>query len=116
MDRGHMPNLPEEMQEKIRQLQMIEQQLQQLMLQKQTHQLQVMETDSALKELSGAGEAYKIIGSIMVLTNRESLEKDLKEKKETAELRISSLEKQEAKTRERASALQKEVIAAMNKK
>ena len=110
-----MAEIPQEMQEKVRQLQMLEQALQQLLMQKQTFQLQLMETESALKEIQGTQEAYKIVGNIMVLTKKEDLEKELKEKKETTELRISSLEKQETRTREKASALQKEVIAAMNK-
>ena len=110
-----MAEIPEQMQEKVRQLQMLEQALQQLLLQKQTFQLQLMESESALKELQGTQEAYKIVGNIMVLTKKEDLENELKEKKETTELRISSLEKQETRTREKASSLQKEVIASMNK-
>ncbi|MBI2176262.1 prefoldin subunit beta [Candidatus Woesearchaeota archaeon] len=110
-----MAEIPEQVQEKVRQLQMLEQALQQLLMQKQTFQLQLLETESALKELQGKEEAYKIVGNVMILARKEELEKELKEKKETTELRISSLEKQEARTREKASALQKEVIAAMNK-
>ncbi len=110
-----MAEIPEAMQEKVRQLQMLEQALQQLLLQKQTFHLQLMETESALKELQGTQEAYKIVGNIMVLTKKEELEKELNEKKETTELRISSLEKQETRTREKASSLQKEIIASMNK-
>ncbi len=110
-----MADLPDAVQEKIRQLQMKEQELRQLQMQKQTFQLQLMETESALNELKEATEAYKIIGNVMILTNKPELEKDLADKKETAELRISSLEKLEAKTRERAEALQKEVISSMNR-
>ena len=89
--------------------------MQQLLMQKQAFQLQMMEIESALKELDGAGEAYKIIGNIMVLTKREELEKELKEKKETLELRISSLEKQETKTREKAASLQKDILSVIRK-
>lgn len=110
-----MAEIPEDMQGKIRQLQMMEQAMQQLLVQKQTFQMQLMETESALKELNGSGEAYKIIGNIMVLTKKEELEKELNEKKETVELRISSLEKQETKTRERAASLQKEIVSTMKK-
>lgn len=110
-----MTDMPEETQGKIRQLQMREQELRQLQMQKQTFQLQMMEIESALKELQGAKEAYKIIGSVMVLTKKEDLEKDLDEKKETTELRISSLQKLEAKTREKAETLQKDVMASMKK-
>lgn len=110
-----MADVPEAVQEKIRQLQMLEQALQQLLMQKQTFQMQLMETESAIKELLPVSEAYKIVGNIMILSKKEDLEKELQEKKETSELRISSLEKQEAKTREKATALQKEVIASMGR-
>ena len=110
-----MADIPEDAQDKIRQLQMLEQGLQQLLMQKQAFQLQMMEIESALKELDGAGEAYKIIGNIMVLTKREELDKELKEKKETLELRISSLEKQETKTREKAASLQNDILSVIRK-
>jgi len=110
-----MADIPEATQEKIRQLQMLEQALQQLLMQKQTFQIQLVEIESALKELETAPEAYKIVGNLMVLSKKEDLVAELKEKKETAELRIGSLEKQESKTREKASALQKEVLASMGK-
>ena len=110
-----MAEIPEDAQGKIRQLQLMEQAMQQLLVQKQTFQMQLMETESALKELSGTGEAYRIIGNIMVLTKKEELETELNEKKETIELRISSLEKQETKTRERAATLQKDIIATIKK-
>jgi prefoldin beta subunit len=109
-----MVDVPEEMQEKIKQLQMLEQALQQLLMQKQQFQLQLMEVDSAIKELEGKEEAYKIVGSIMISSKKEDLDKELKEKKETLELRISSIDKQETETREKASTMQKEVISAMN--
>ena len=110
-----MADIPEDAQDKIRQLQMLEQGLQQLLMQKQAFQLQMMEIESALKELDSSGEAYKIIGKIMVLTKREELNKELKEKKETLELRISSLEKQETKTREKAASLQKDILSVIRK-
>ncbi len=109
-------DIPEETQEKIKQLQMLEQALQQLLAQKQAFQLQLMETESALKELEGTNEAYRIIGNIMVLTKKEELNKELQEKKETTMLRINALEKQESKTREKASSLQKDVLAVIRKR
>ncbi len=99
--------------EKIRQLQMMEQGLQQILLQKQALQSQLMELDSALKGLKGSAEAYRIIGNVMVLSAKDGLEKDLLSKKETAELRIETLSRQESSTREKASKLQKEIVGEM---
>jgi len=99
--------------EKIKQLQLSEQSMQALMAQKQTLQMQLMEIESALKALENATEAYKIVGNIMVHSKKPALEKDLKEKKETTELRIKTIETQEAETRGKAEAIQKEVLEAM---
>jgi len=105
-----------ELQAKINQLSMMEQNLQNFALQKQQFQAQLMEAESAEKELKDSKEAFKIIGSIMVLSDKEKLQKELAEKKEMINIRIESFEKQESKLREKAESLQKEVMDEMNKK
>lgn len=100
-------------QEKIQQLQMIEQNLQGMLMQKQNFQLQLMETETAMKELKSAKTAYKIIGNIMVNAKKEELENELEQRKETTELRIKTLEKQEKKMRDDAAQMQKEVLGEM---
>ena len=101
--------------EKINQLQIIEQNLQQFLGQKQQFQSQFVEVETALKELQTTETAYKIIGNIMVLSKKDALEKDLREKKERLELRISTLEKQETKLRDKAKAIRQEVVHEMEK-
>ncbi|MBI3033779.1 prefoldin subunit beta [Candidatus Woesearchaeota archaeon] len=96
--------------EKIQQLQIFEQNLQNLMLQKQAMQMQLVESESALGELEKTGTAYRIIGSIMVSSDKDELKSLLGGKKETTELRIKTIEKQEKLIRERATKLQKEVL------
>ena len=105
--------MKEAVEEKIRQLQLAEQSLQALFAQKQNLQMQLMEIDSALKGLDTAAEAYKITGNVMVLSGKAQLQDELKSKKETAELRIKAIERQEKLTREKASAIQKEVLEGM---
>jgi prefoldin beta subunit len=99
--------------EKLQLLQMQEQRLQQVLMQKQALQAQLMETDAALGEVRKVAEAYKIVGNIMVLSSRDVLEKDLLERKESIELRLASMAKQENSMREEASTLQKEIMGAM---
>ena len=84
--------------------------MQQFLMQKQSFQTQLMEIESALKELDSSETAYKIVGNIMVSSKKKELEKDLKSKKETVELRIKMLEKQEEKIKEKADKIQKEVL------
>ena len=102
-------------QNKINQLSMMEQNLQNFAMQKQQFQAQLLEIESAEKELKDSKEAFKIIGSLMVATDKEKLQKELAEKKEVMNLRIESFEKQEAKLREKAEAMQKEVLEDMKK-
>jgi len=81
---------------KIQELQILEQSLQNILLQKQAFQMELNETSMALEEMKTAEkEIYKIVGQIMFKTSKDEVEKDLKSKKEILELRFKSLEKQE---------------------
>ena len=107
--------MEKELQGKINQLSLMEQNLQNFALQKQQFQAQLLEVESAEKELKISKEAFKIIGSIMVSSDKAELQKELAEKKEVLKLRIDSFEKQEAKLKEKAEALQQEVLESMKK-
>ena len=104
-----------ETEQKINQLQMFEQSLQNFLGQKQQFQLQLVEVESALNELDNTEKAYKIVGNIMVETDKNELKKDLQSKKEVLELRIKTMEKQETQVRERASKLQSEILEKIKK-
>ncbi len=107
--------LPKETEQKIEQLQMLEQNLRTFTMQRQQFQAQLMEIDSALGEISTSREVFKIIGGVMVATTKEDVKKDLDRKKEMLDLRIKTLEKQEEKIKEKATATQKEVLKEMGK-
>ena len=104
-----------EVQEKINQLQMIEQSLQTYLAQKQNFQAQLKEVETALEELDKTKTAYKITGGIMVLTEKKDLIKDLKQKKELLALRLENIEKQESKIGKKAKDLQEEVLGELKK-
>lgn len=95
---------------KIGQLQMMEQNLNNFLMQKQQFQTQLIEIDSALKELQNTDTAYKIVGNIMIKGNKEDLIKDLTSKKDAVELRIKTLENQESKMKSKSKELQEEVM------
>ncbi|MFC1752920.1 prefoldin subunit beta [Thermoproteota archaeon] len=103
----------QETQEKINQLSMMEQSLQQFLAQKQQMQAQLLEVESALEEIEKTDSAFKIVGNIMVATDKASLKEDLDKKKELAELKIKTVEKQEDKLREKTQELQAEVMKGM---
>ncbi|MEW6063362.1 MAG: prefoldin subunit [Nanoarchaeota archaeon] len=100
--------------QKINKLQLLEQNMQTFILQRQSLQAQLSEITNASKELRDTkGNVYKIVGNIMVLANKANLEKDLESKRELIELRIKNLEKQENKIREEATELQKDILKRM---
>ncbi len=105
-----------EAQENIGRLQLMEQQAQTLVMQRQQFQSQLFELENALKELEGTDTAYKIIGNIMVSSKKEGLEKELKQKKEIIELRVKNIENEEKRVKEKAKKLQEEVLSALKKK
>jgi prefoldin beta subunit len=99
-----------EIQEIIGQIQMIQQNMHNLGMQRQQFQLQHTEAESALGELQKSSNSYKIIGNIMVASDTESLVKELQERKEMLSIRIDTIEKQESKLRQKAEDLQKDVL------
>ncbi len=108
-------DVSQETEQKISQLQMFEQSLQGFLGQKQQFQMQLVEVESALGELENTEKAYKIVGNIMVETDRKELQADLNSKKEVLELRLKTMEKQETQVREKASKLQSEILQKMKK-
>jgi prefoldin beta subunit len=99
--------------EKIQELQNIEQNLQNLIYQKQAFQIEISETSSALKEIEEAGdETFKIIGQLMIKTEKSKIKEELLNKKKILELRIKSIEKQENSLNEKLENLREEIIGS----
>jgi len=104
-----------ETQKKIQELQILEQNLQNLMIQKQAFQLELNETVNSLEEVNKTeDEVYKVLGSVMLKVNKEEILKELGEKKKILELRVNTIEKQEKLLESNARALQEEAKKALN--
>ncbi|MFT4303125.1 MAG: prefoldin subunit [Candidatus Woesearchaeota archaeon] len=99
--------------EKISQLQLLEQGMQSFNMQKQQLQARILENESALEELDGTDTSYKIIGNIMVKIDKDKLKKDIEEELKSTEIRIKAVEKQESSMKEKAKKLQQEVMEEM---
>ena len=106
---------PKEAKEGIQRLQVMEQNVQALGMQKQQFQAQLFEVDGALKELETSSSGYKIIGGIMISTDKFALRSELEGKKEVLEVRVQSLEKQEKQLHDKLKKLQEEVLSSVNK-
>lgn len=107
--------MKEETKEKINQLQNLEQNINTLIAQKQQFQSQNMEIDNALSQIDGTEKVFRIIGSIMVASDKETVKKELNEKKEIVDLRLKTIDKQEEKLKSKANELQHEVLKDMKK-
>lgn len=109
--------MKKETEQKIEQLQILEQNLQNISAQRQSFQAQVLEIENALEELKKSKDkVYKIVGSIMVLSDKNDLEKYLNSKKDLFDLRIKNIEKQESRFKEKATQVQQEVLKELKNK
>lgn len=105
-------DIPKQVQDKLAQFQGLQNQLQVMALQKQQLIVQSNEVDNALTELEKAGKdsrIYRAAGPLLVETNKEEGEKNLREDKELASTRIQILEKQEKKLVEKYNELKTEL-------
>lgn len=97
--------------QKLQELQILEQSLQQIFFQKQSFQIELLETESALKEIKNSGdEIYKVIGQLMIKSNKEKIEEELEKKKNLTQERINEIDKQEEILTKRLNSLRKDII------
>ena len=109
METSKEKNKPEE--SKMQELQLLEQGLQNTLMQKQAFQMELSETQAALKELKNSGdEVFKIIGQLMIKSEKSKITSDLENKEKVLNLRVSTLEKQESSLTEKFEGLRKEII------
>ena len=89
-------NLNKEAEAQLEELQMFEQQFQSILAEKQTLQIEFNEIENATTELAKTkDDVYRIIGGIMLKSDKDSLLKELTERKKMVGMRVSSVEKQE---------------------
>lgn len=100
---------------KIQELQILEHNIQNIAMEKQSLQVNANEITNALHELTHAGdEVYRVTGSIMIRADKAKLKEELNERKKILDLRISSVEKQEQQIEDKASKLRSDITSAMN--
>jgi|TARA_Y100000310_G_C20668593_1_gene809015 prefoldin beta subunit len=97
---------------KMQEMQILEQNLQQIFMQKQSFEMELQETEAGLAELnsSKADEAFKIIGQLMIKTDKEKMKEELVGKEKILKMRLESIAKQEGAFMEKAEELRKEVV------
>ncbi|MFH1608213.1 MAG: prefoldin subunit beta [archaeon] len=103
-------------QNKIQELQMMEQNLQNMLMQKQAFEMELSETKAALKEIENSGdEVFKIIGQLMIKTDKSKMKEELSNKEKMLSLRTKTIEKQENSMTEQLDQLRKEFMKEVKK-
>ena len=101
---------------KIQEMQFLEQNLQNLLFQKQAFQMELSETQAALKELEKSGdEVFKIIGQLMIKTDKSKIKDELFNKEKVLSLRTKTIEKQENSLTKELEKLREELIESKKK-
>jgi len=104
--------IPPELQTQLVKLQQLQDQLNRLLTEKNVIDGELREINKILQELSqlAAGTpVYKIVGNLLVKTDKEAIQKELNDRKELLELRSKTYQKQENLLRTQLEDLQKKV-------
>lgn len=106
-------NLDQETQDKIQELQMMEQSFQQFLMQKNTFSMELNETNLIIKEVEKtSGEISRIVGGqVVIKSSKEEILKDMKNKKNLLETRMKSIDKQEQEFSKKMEDIREEVMS-----
>jgi prefoldin beta subunit len=108
--------LPPQIKNQLAQLQQIQQQAQAIAVQKNQVEITLKETDLALEELEkldADAVVYRAIGDLLIRTERDKTKESLKEKKDTLDLRMQTLARQEERAQKRFQQLQEQLKQAI---
>ena len=97
-------------------LQLLQQNLQNILLQKQQIESSLLELNSACEEVAKTDKAYKIVGKIMLAASPTDILSDLQQKKETAEIRLKSFLRQEENIKKTMQSIQQDAVKELQDK
>ncbi len=108
--------IPPQVQNQLAQLQQLKVQIEAVGRQKMQVEATLRDTENALEELEKLDEnsvIYKNIGELMIKASKEAVMEDLSERKETYDLRLKTLERQEERVQKRYQQLQQQLREAL---
>ena len=95
----------------MQEMQILEQNLQNILMQKQAFQMEFSETQSSIKEIKvSKGDVFKIVGQLMIKTDQKKMQEELENKEKMIDLRIKSLDKQEENFSKQLTKLRDEML------
>jgi len=108
--------IPPMLQSQLAQLQQLKAQIEAVARQKTQVEALLKDSESALKELEKLDDnsvVYQNVGELMIKVGREEVKADLSEKKETYDLRLKTLERQEERVQKKYQQLQQQLREAL---
>ncbi|MFA5106039.1 MAG: prefoldin subunit beta [Candidatus Micrarchaeia archaeon] len=112
----NVPRMPAGVERDLSDFQSLQRQLQNVLIQKQQMQIGLEEVKSALASVEETtGDVYKAAGGLLLSTTKENAKKELAEKKEMFELRISQISKQETALSAKLTDLKGKIESAAKK-
>lgn len=109
--------LPPQVQNQVMRFQELQEQLRLIILRKQQFELELREVEAAYEEannLSPDTTIYKAVGVLLFKTEKDKVLKELSDRKEELDLRIKTLEKQEARLKQQLEELRKSIATYMS--
>lgn len=107
-----MEEMSQQVQQQIAQFQIMQQQAQAISSQKVQMEIQLKEVEHSieeLKKLKKDAEVYESIGAILIRKNKTKITTELKERRETLELRVKTIGKQEKDIQAKLMEMQNEI-------
>jgi prefoldin beta subunit len=112
-----MDEISPKLQNQIAQFQQLQQQLQSVMSQKIRMDAMLREMEMTIEELRKAAQdtvVFKSVGSLMIkVSDTPALLKEIEEDKETTEIRVKSLDRQEKMLKEKFQSVQEQLNRAL---
>jgi prefoldin beta subunit len=111
-----MEKLSPQLRHQLAQFQQLQQQAQALMTQRQQLELLLKETEHALEELQrlpADAVVYRSVGGLLVRADKKEVEQRLSEEKETLDLRVKTVARQQDRVIERLREMQEKLDQAL---
>jgi len=108
--------IPPQVQNQLAQLQQLKAQIEAVGRQRMQVEALLRDAENALEELEKLDEnpvIYRAVGALMIKASKGDVKEDLSEKKETYDLRLKTLERQEERVQKKYQQLQQQLREAL---
>ena len=109
-------DIPKNVQEQLSQFQQLQQQAQLIATQKNTNDIQIQETQSAIDELKKTdkdNDVFKTAGNLLIKVDYDEITEELEEKLETYKLRQQTMGRQEDRVMKKLQEMQASIEKTM---